>query len=109
MDIPKRLKIGGHTVRVEVGDDTVTNNYAGEDWSLQNLIRINGNYPQSRQESILLHEILHHIVSDLGYQLKDTATDGYVHSELVLGGLAEALYQVLRTNKLNFHGKKVKS
>lgn len=92
MKIPKKLKIGGHSVTVRQVDEVTP----GEQWSggwieSQNLIEIRRGQAMSQKEVALIHEILHCINLQLNHD----------HVEF----LAQALYQVLKDNKLHFDGK----
>lgn len=93
MNIPKKLKIGGHTYKVitekpgeinERGTCGVTNKSKG-------IISINKNLIQSEKECTLIHEIFHIINNEL--------------NEAVIESLSQQLYQVLRENKLLKNGK----
>ena len=107
MRIPERLKIGGHEYRViypyhftERGDRG-----ADHDFSTK-VIRIDGKDSWSHEECpesgiavMFLHEILHGC---------DLITGGGIFSgddgEAKIERLSEALFQVLRDNKLDFAG-----
>ena len=94
MKIPKKLKIGGHVVTVKVVDNVA--NEEGTTWAggwtgSQNLIEIRKAQVQSQKEVTLLHEILHCINLQLNHD----------HVEF----LSQALYQVIKDNKLYFDGK----
>ena len=93
MKIPKKLKIGGHSVKVEIVE-TIPGDFpnAGGSWTeSQNLIQICKSQVASQQEASLMHEILHAI--------------NYNFTEEQVEFLAQAFYQVLRDNKLYFDGK----
>lgn len=89
MEIPKRLKVGGHVYKVEMADRVETDK--GEDncgdceWQL-NRIRIKEDMPQSQKEETLLHEGLH-------------AADPTM-SEDTVARAASAMYQILSRNNL---------
>lgn len=92
MKIPKKLKIGGHIVTVREVEEVVD----GEKWAggwteSQNLIEIRKAQAQSQKEVTLIHEILHCINLQLDHD----------HVEF----LSQALYQVIKDNKLYFDGK----
>ena len=89
MKIPKKLKIGGHIVRVNCSQRLEGLN--GEAIIEKNLIKICKDIPQDQKESTLLHEILHFCNSTIG-------DDNNHH--LIIDGLAEQLYQVLKDNNL---------
>ena len=88
----KHLKIAGHKVQVKWLTEKEIGTISGQCWQKHNIIKINNQLPESRQEEVLLHEILHFIHSNLGYE-KD---------EQLVTALGEALYQVLKDNKINF-------
>lgn len=89
-NFPKELKIGAHKIKIvfrEMEDCGQWEETSGE-------IVINSRLPKSRQESTLIHEIIHVCNSTLsesreGHSLQDS--------------LAEQLYQVLKDNKLAFN------
>ena len=67
MNIPKKVKVGGHILDVEFTNDCDKINYdeIGKTWVAKNIININSNYPKSRQEECLLHELIHNCLYDL--------------------------------------------
>lgn len=88
MKIPKKLKIGGHTIKI------VFKELEGENGSFdssKNTIFINPNIPRSQQESTLFHEILHALNSTM---------DSHDYGHAFLDSFAEQLYQVFSVNKL---------
>ena len=95
MKIPKKIKIGGHIVTVKVVDkvaeDPEVQQWAGGWTESQNLIEIRAGQAQSQKEVTLIHEILHCINLQLNHD----------HVEF----LSQALYQVIKDNKLYFDGK----
>lgn len=94
--IPNYLKIGGHHVTIvfkEMEDCGVWEESRGE-------ICINSNMPQSRQESTLIHEILHVLNSTLS----ETREGHILHDSL-----AEQLYQVLKDNPISFYDQGIQS
>ena len=106
MKIPDTLKIGGHIVRVDKTDDMPTmSGNMGQSWNAYNSIKINTHFPESQQAITLVHEILHHVMSNLGYAYKkDDAV--VIHSEQTVEALAQGIFQVLRDNDLDFQLKK---
>ena len=65
MKIPKQLKIGAHIVKVreiEMVDDVAC---SGDTQYVSGEIRINKELAQSRKESTLIHEAMHHINTTL--------------------------------------------
>lgn len=88
MNIPNKLKIGGQKVRIiqkKLIDIDSDHSGGTADWE-RNEIRIASDIPQDRKECVLIHEILHMI-------------NVYLTEEEVTY-LSEALYQVLKDNKL---------
>ncbi len=85
---PTKLKIGGHTVTVELCD---LNNNDGEWSSKNNRIRIEKSLPSNQRDATLLHEILH--------ALNATFDENHV-GHMLLESLSQQLYQVLSDNKL---------
>lgn len=90
MRIPKKLKIGGHSIKIVVGK--VAEGDCGEFDVMKNQIIINKNLPQSQQEATLIHEIFH--------VLNTTFDNGHNFSHSLLDSLSEQFYQVLSDNKL---------
>jgi len=98
MKIPNELKIGGHTVRVKCESELPSlSGNMGDSWNAYNSIRVCTVYPESQQAETLLHEILHHVMSNLGFEYKKEP-----HTEQTVEALAQALYQVLKDNRLSF-------
>ena len=98
MKIPDQLKIGGHIVQVKLESDLPTmSGHMGDSWNAHNSIRICTIYPESQQAETLLHEILHHLMNNLGNPYKEG-----IHTEQNVEALAQVMFQVLRDNKLNF-------
>lgn len=93
MKLPKKLKIGGHTVKLEVVEEMQGEhpNAAGGWTESQNLIQIRKSQTGSQKEVTLIHEILHAI--------------NYNFTEEQVEFLSQALYQVIKDNKLHFDGK----
>lgn len=90
MNIPENVKIGGHTLKVVFTNDCdeIEYNVIGKTVLGKNLIRLNTNYPKSRQEECLLHEIIHNCL----YDLKEEQDEAMVER------LGTMLYQVLQDN-----------
>ena len=89
MKIPKKLKIGGHIIKVDCSEELRGAN--GMSSYMTNTIKLCKSLPQSQKESTLIHEIMHFINSDLGDRESHHA---------ILSSLAEQLYQVLKDNHL---------
>jgi len=86
--IPKELKVGGHTIKIEQVKELAAMGY----WiSRENKIQLDQDLAPSQKQVTLLHEILHAINNELD------------HDKVEL--YAEAIYQVIVDNKLHFDGK----
>lgn len=94
MQIPDKVKIGGHVLNVIITNDSdsIAYNEIGKTVLGKNVIYINSNYPQSRQEEALLHEMIHNCLFDL----KEEQDEQMVER---LGGY---FYMVLKDNQFNF-------
>lgn len=93
MKFPKKLKIGGHDVKLEIVEQMEGEiPHAAGGWTESlNLMQIRKSQTGSQKEVTLLHEILHAI----NYNLTEEQVEY----------LSQALYQVLKDNKLHFNGK----
>lgn len=98
------LKIAGHTVIVKFYPVSEMRGLMGSTWNAHNIIQICQDFPESQQEETLIHEILHHCMSNLGL-IYDKESQTAIHSERTIESLAQAIYQVLRDNNLAFTGK----
>ena len=67
MFIPNKVKIGGHVLDVIITNDcdNIAYDEIGKTCLAKNVIWINKNYPKSRQEEALLHEMVHNVLYDL--------------------------------------------
>jgi uncharacterized protein YabN with tetrapyrrole methylase and pyrophosphatase domain len=90
MNIPESVKIGGHYLSVNVtnNNESLTDNEIGKTWLGKNAIYLNSNYPKSRQEESLLHEIIHNCLFDLQEE----------QDEKMVERLGTILYQVIIDN-----------
>lgn len=93
MKIPKKLKIGGHTILIKLVERTPNNN-AGEWQPYDNTIYLSDSQPQSQLEVTLLHEIIH-------------ACNISIEDHALVESLSQQLYQVILDNKLHFDGEEV--
>ena len=89
MNIPKKLKIGGHIIKIDMSKTLENDN--GEADFKTNTIKICKDIPQDQKESTLLHEIIHFCNTTIG-------DDNNHHT--IIDSLAEQLYQVLKDNKM---------
>jgi hypothetical protein len=87
MKIPKKLKIGGHTVEVIITDKE---SKSGTCYGFKNYITIHAEAVESIQEVSLIHEILEYITGGNDIEL----------SHQSLSTISEGLYQVLKDNNL---------
>lgn len=87
MKIPKKLKIGGHNIRVVIKEYEAGSGFS--DFTKGEII-INRDHPKSQQECTLIHEILHFCNANM--------SDGLEH--VLLESLSQQIYQVLKDNKL---------
>ena len=105
MKIPKRIKVGGHWVKVEYPyefqERADCNGIAEVD---EKRIRLTdrgvGKYPESSVAETLLHEILHHVCHSA------TAAISINDDERQHAAFTKALFQVLVDNKLDFRDVK---
>lgn len=88
MEIPKILKVGGHSIKVLLvpKDEASEKDYCGETSYQEDIIRIDSSLSQGWKESSLIHEILHNLNTTMDHEFLDS--------------LAEQLYQVLKDNNL---------
>ena len=93
MNIPDSIKVGGHTIKIEL-TDTARINGKGEFSNYHNLIRLTkeDDIPDSNLSECFLHEIFEVI------KIKNNLKIDHTH----LTVLSECLYQVLKDNKLTF-------
>ena len=95
MKLPDKLKIGGHVVDVRVVSSREMPIKLGQSMEQLNFIRVWDGMPESQIASTLLHEIIEYF--DAHYELK------LEHRQI--STLAQALFQILRDNDLNFKNK----
>ena len=94
MTIPKKIRIGGHTVKIVFGiinDDMGKGELAETNYE-NNTITIDSRLARSQQESALIHEIFHLLNGTFN------SSSNYAHA--LLDSLSEQFYQVLSDNKL---------
>lgn len=90
MIYPKKLKIGGHTIKLLITPD-VPNGNCGQFEIKKNEMMINSDQEPTQMEASLIHEILHALNITLNEE----------HVEFI----SQGLYQVIVDNKLTFTGK----
>ena|SRR3990167_861374 len=88
MQIPAKLKIGGHIYKVEtrLGDDNLDVANCGRTNRDKGIIAINKSLMQSEREVTLFHEIFHCINNQL--------------NEITSESLAQQIYAVLKNNNM---------
>ena len=89
MKIPPKVKIGGHWVTIKFrSDEEDAYSPAGSNRATANLIVLSKTNMETKQESILFHEIIH----ELNWQHDLNLTETQISS------LGEGIYQVLKDN-----------
>lgn len=86
MKIPKKLKIGGHIVKIIEKEGFNIDSDCGEFEISMNTITIRKDLPKDQKEATLIHEIFHVCNTTLDHELLDS--------------LAEQVYQVFKDNGL---------
>lgn len=89
MNIPKKVRIGGHTFKVVLEKFKEQENMGSCDFT-KNIITIDANMPQDQKEATFIHEAMHAMNTTLG--------SGMGH--IMLDSLAEQMYQFLSDNNL---------
>lgn len=107
MSIPKKIKLGGHTINVIQQKGGNIPSHCGMTSANSNTIIVNIDNPMSIQEETLLHEIIHLIFFNMGHGFKghqdiDGDEEREPHTEHTVEGLAQGLYQVLSDNDLKW-------
>lgn len=87
MKIPKKIKVGGHIIKVEQSKELPDANGKFE-WK-ENTMYICKTLPQSQKESTFFHELFH---------IMNTTLNNSMHA--AIDSLAEQFYQVLKDNDL---------
>lgn len=92
MKLPKKIKIGGHTIKIkQVKSDTLKNHGSYDNWYKEIQINIDST-TESTQAEALLHEIIEAIkgVNNLDLDHKDLTV------------ISENIFAVIRNNKIDF-------
>jgi len=99
MKIPKELKIGARIVKIEIDNRTGDDGYNGTAYIDKGIINLKEDAPQEKKEITLLHEILHNIFHQCGWEnaLFEKKSDS---EEWLCTTLSYHLYQVLEDNDL---------
>jgi Zn-dependent peptidase ImmA (M78 family) len=95
MNIPEKVKVGGHMLDVVFTNNTeeIDFNNIGKTILAKNVIYINSNYPRSRQEECLLHELIHNCLYDLHEE----------QDESMVERLGVMLYMIIKDNPKIFN------
>lgn len=90
MNIPDKVKIGGHVIDVVLtnNNEDLPSDNIGRTILAKNIIYINSNYPNSRQEECLLHELIHNCLYDLHEE----------QDEAMVERLGVMLYMIIQDN-----------
>jgi len=90
LNIPETVKIGGHYLTVEItnNNESIADDTIGRTQLGKNIIWLNSNYPKSRQEEALLHELIHNCLYDIQEE----------QDEKMVERLGAILYQVVVDN-----------
>ena len=89
MNIPQKLKIGGHWIKVDCSKELKDD--VGTFSSANNTISICKTLAQSQKECTLIHEMMH--VMNSGWEINN-------ERHAFMDSIAEQFYQVLVDNKL---------
>lgn len=90
MNIPDSVKILGHVYEIHEVSASELQGGNGETWLKFCKIKIDKDLPQSRKESVLLHEIIEVINSHFQLEIEHKSIEC----------LEECLYAILKENKL---------
>lgn len=97
MKIPLKVKIGGHELLVNSGNDffkdTDLKDLCAKTYLGGDVILLNRTLVRSQQEESFLHEVIHHILFHAGWN-NETINEPLVQS------LASGLYLFLKENKM---------
>lgn len=92
--IPGKVRIGGLEYDVKQVEGLIQHhNLAGQIVYSSGVIKIDAGLPEDRKEQILIHEVLHGVFEEAGYNDEE---------EDMVNRLGKVLYQVLKDNELNF-------
>ena len=90
----KKIKIGNLVYEVENMEDSFEqDDYLGRTWPSKQVIRINPNISKELTEQTLLHEIIHCILDQGGYNQEN-------QDEKLVNYISSSIYQVLKENNL---------
>ncbi len=98
MEIPKSVKIGGMVYRVEDNNGLATNEgLIGRILYHSGLIELDSTVSKERKEQVFVHELLHGVFYEAGYEGQDE------QMEEMVDRLGKVLHQVLKDNTLSFN------
>lgn len=90
--IPKQFSLFGETYKVKYLVKIDKEDSWGENCPIKNVIKIKKGLNQEQQEATYLHELVHCVLTNLGYaKLND--------DEVFVDTFAKALHQILKTSK----------
>jgi len=90
--IPKQFSLFGETYKVKKLLKIDKEDSWGEFDPVKNIIKIKKNLNIEQQEQVYLHELMHCVFTNLGY-------DNLSDDEILVDTIAKALHQVLKTSK----------
>lgn len=93
MKIPDKIKFLGHEYEIKEVSANDIEGCNGQTWLKKCLIMIDKDLPQSRKESVLLHEIIEIIDGHFKLEIN--------HKSIEI--LEEVLYVILKENQLDFN------
>jgi predicted SprT family Zn-dependent metalloprotease len=94
MKIPKTLKIGNLTYKIEYIEDKFEEpDFYGRGWMKEQRIKLNPNLKQELLEQTFIHEIMHQILDAGSY-------DEESKNEKLVETLTNGIYQVFKENNL---------
>jgi len=98
--IPKKLKVGAHIYKIIQESRVISlTDMSGLQKKIQLSITLDSHLPQSIQEEIFIHEVLHSVFSEAGYG-DDENTKFKTTEEMLVERLTPVLYQILCDNLL---------
>lgn len=90
--IPKQFSLFGETYKVKKLVKIDKEDSWGEHDPIKNIIKIKKSLNQEQQEVVFLHEILHAVLSNLGYEKLN-------EDEVLVDTMAKALHQIFNTSR----------
>ncbi|WP_312507549.1 ImmA/IrrE family metallo-endopeptidase [Lysinibacillus sp.] len=94
MTIPLEVNVAGIDYKVQYQEGMIkSHNLMGQVLYAESTIDIDSSMSDSKKEQVFVHELLHAMLNEAGYDEQD---------EELVNRLAIVLYQVLKQNDLNF-------